>query len=118
MGGGDREDPERGAFAWLGRIEHAGEILLGRHTPIVLGNFVFGPDCVLPTGGWARTFSPLSVFDFLKRSSLGYVTAGPYPGLAPTPASSRPTKASTATPTPSPRPATRRPAARAADGPD
>jgi histidinol dehydrogenase len=72
------EDP----FAWLGRIEHAGEILLGRHTPIVLGNFVLGPDCVLQTGGWARTFSPLSVFDFLKRSSLGYVTRGAYPELA------------------------------------
>jgi histidinol dehydrogenase len=69
-------------FAYLGRIEHAGEILLGPHTPIVLGNFVLGPDCVLPTGGWARTFSPLSVFDFLKRSSLGYVTAGAYPELA------------------------------------
>jgi histidinol dehydrogenase len=69
-------------FAWLGRIEHAGEILLGPHTPIVLGNFVLGPDCVLPTGGWARTFSPLSVFDFLKRSSLGYVTRGAYPELA------------------------------------
>jgi histidinol dehydrogenase len=69
-------------FAYLGRIEHAGEILLGPHTPIVLGNFVLGPDCVLPTGGWARTFSPLSVFDFLKRSSLGYVTAGGYPELA------------------------------------
>jgi histidinol dehydrogenase len=63
-------------FAYLGRIEHAGEILLGPHTPIVLGNFVLGPDCVLPTGGWARTFSPLSVFDFLKRSSIGYVTPG------------------------------------------
>jgi histidinol dehydrogenase len=48
----------------------------------VLGNFVLGPDCVLPTGGWARTFSPLSVFDFLKRSSLGYVTRGAYPELA------------------------------------
>jgi histidinol dehydrogenase len=69
-------------FAWLGRIEHAGEILLGSHTPIVLGNFVLGPDCVLPTGGWARSWSPLSVFDFLKRSSIGYVTARAYPELA------------------------------------
>ncbi len=69
-------------FAYLGRIEHAGEILLGPHTPIVLGNFVLGPDCVLPTGGWARSWSPLSVFDFLKRSSIGYVTAGAYPELA------------------------------------
>ncbi|MGH6913501.1 MAG: histidinol dehydrogenase, partial [Geminicoccales bacterium] len=69
-------------LAYLGRIEHAGEILLGPHTPIVLGNFVLGPDCVLPTGGWARTFSPLSVFDFLKRSSIGYVTPTGYPELA------------------------------------
>jgi histidinol dehydrogenase len=69
-------------FAYLGRIEHAGEILLGPHTPIVLGNFVLGPHCVLPTGDWALTFSPLSVFDFLKRSSIGYVTPGAYPELA------------------------------------
>lgn len=69
-------------FALLGKIHHAGEILLGAHSPIVLGNFVLGPDCVLPTGGWARSWSPLSVFDFLKRSSVGYVTAGAYPELA------------------------------------
>lgn len=69
-------------FAWLGRIVHAGEILLGRHTPVTLGNFVLGPNAVLPTGGWARTFSPLSVFDFLKRSSIGYVTGTAYPELA------------------------------------
>ncbi|MDX1540990.1 MAG: histidinol dehydrogenase [Geminicoccaceae bacterium] len=69
-------------FGWLGEIEEAGEILLGTHTPIVLGNFVLGPDCVLPTGGWARTYSPLSVFDFMKRSSLGHVTAKAYPKLA------------------------------------
>ncbi|MFO1057026.1 MAG: histidinol dehydrogenase [Dongiaceae bacterium] len=69
-------------FALLGRITNAGEILLGDHTPVTLGNFVLGPNAVLPTGGAAKTCSPLSVFDFMKRSSVGYVTAGAYPGLA------------------------------------
>jgi len=69
-------------FACLGRIQNAGEILLGEYTPVPLGNFVLGPNAVLPTSGHARTCSPLSVFDFMKRSSIGYVTAAAYPGLA------------------------------------
>lgn len=69
-------------FALLGRIRNAGEVLLGRHTPIVLGNFVLGANAVLPTNGAARTCSPLSVFDFMKRMSVGYVTAPAYAGLA------------------------------------
>jgi histidinol dehydrogenase len=69
-------------FADLGRIEHAGEVLLGRHTPIVLGNFVLGPNAVLPTGAMARTASPLSVFEYMKRTSVGYVTADGYADLA------------------------------------
>jgi histidinol dehydrogenase len=69
-------------FAHLGRIHNAGEILLGDHTPVPLGNFVLGPNAVLPTSGQARTCSPLSVFDFMKRSSIGYVTASGYPALA------------------------------------
>jgi histidinol dehydrogenase len=69
-------------FAYLGLIHHAGEILLGPRTPIALGNFVLGPNAVLPSGGAARTWSPLSVFDFLKRSSIGYVTPSGYPALA------------------------------------
>jgi histidinol dehydrogenase len=66
----------------LGRIRNAGEILLGERTPVTLGNFVLGPNAVLPTGGAARTASPLSVFDFMKRSSVGYVTRAAYDGLA------------------------------------
>ncbi|MCA3130211.1 MAG: histidinol dehydrogenase [Betaproteobacteria bacterium] len=69
-------------FQWVGKIHHAGEILLGRHTPITLGNFVLGPNAVLPTSGWARTFSPLSVFDYMKRTGIGYVTSVGYPELA------------------------------------
>jgi histidinol dehydrogenase len=66
----------------LGGIHHAGEILLGQNTPITIANFCLGPDCVLPTGGWARTFSALGVHDFMKRTSLGHVTAAGYPELA------------------------------------
>jgi histidinol dehydrogenase len=69
-------------FALLGRLEHAGEILLGSHTPVTLGNYVVGPNHVLPTNRWARTASPVSVFDFMKRTSIAYVTAGGYPELA------------------------------------
>ena len=69
-------------FQYLGRITNAGEILLGEHTPSVIANFLLGPNAILPTGGAARTASPLSVFDFMKRSSVGYVTAGGYPELA------------------------------------
>jgi len=69
-------------FRYLGAIEHAGEILLGRHSPVTLGNFVVGPNHVLPTGGWARTGSPLSVFDFVKRTSVVHVTSAAYPELA------------------------------------
>jgi histidinol dehydrogenase len=69
-------------FNHLGRIVNAGEILLGNHTPVTLGNFVLGPNAVLPTNGTAKTASPLSVFDYMKRSSVGYVTAAGYAPLA------------------------------------
>ena len=69
-------------FRYLGELHNAGEILLGEHTPTTLGNFVIGPNHVLPTGGWARTASPLSVFDFMKRTSVAYVTSAGYPLLA------------------------------------
>jgi histidinol dehydrogenase len=49
---------------------------------VTLGNFVLGPNAVLPTNGAAKTASPLSVFDFMKRSSVGYVTAAGYAPLA------------------------------------
>ena len=65
------------------RVKNAGEILMGPHTPLTLGNFVLGPNAVLPTGGSARIWSALSVFDFLKRISIGYVTGAGYERLAP-----------------------------------
>ncbi|MDQ0323681.1 histidinol dehydrogenase [Pararhizobium capsulatum DSM 1112] len=70
------------AFAHLGHITEAAEILMGPHTPVSIGNFGLGPNAVLPTSRWARTYGPLSVTDFVKRSSIGYVTASAYPEFA------------------------------------
>lgn len=72
----------RDPFSYLSRITNAGEILLGENTPISIGNYVLGPNAVLPTCGAARIHSPLSVYDFLKISSVGYVTAAAYDQLA------------------------------------
>ncbi|RUA02820.1 MAG: histidinol dehydrogenase [Deltaproteobacteria bacterium] len=72
----------REPFRYLGDIHHAGEVLLGRHTAISLGNYVLGPNAVLPTSGAARIHSPLGVHDFLKATGIGYVTSGAYDELA------------------------------------
>ena len=61
---------------------HAGEILLGEHTAISIANFVLSPNAVLSTGMHAKTTSPLSVHDFMKKSSVGYVTQSAYAELA------------------------------------
>lgn len=70
-------------MAVLPRLRNAGEILLGRYSAISLGNYLLGPNAVLPTGGRAKTASPLSVFDFLKRTSVAYVTRDGYGRVAP-----------------------------------
>jgi histidinol dehydrogenase len=56
--------------ALLARIRNAGAVFLGRHTPEVIGDYVGGPNHVLPTARSARFSSGLSVFDFLKRTTL------------------------------------------------
>ncbi len=61
-------------FDVLPDIKNAGEILLGEYTPVTLCNFLLGPNAILPTGGFAKTYSSVSVFDFLKRSSIGYAS--------------------------------------------
>lgn len=61
-------------FDILPKIKNAGEILLGDYTPVTLCNFVLGPNAILPTGQFAKTYSSVSVFDFLKRSSVGYAS--------------------------------------------
>ena len=56
------------------KLTHAGEILIGEYTPSSLGNYGIGVNHVLPTGGWAHTYSCTSVWDFLKRTSISKCT--------------------------------------------
>ncbi|WP_267384740.1 histidinol dehydrogenase [Cyanobacterium sp. uoEpiScrs1] len=58
----------------LGKINNAGEILLGKHTPSSAATYAIGVNAVLPTGSFARSYSAVSVFDFLKRSTVAYLT--------------------------------------------
>ncbi|MBI5167290.1 MAG: histidinol dehydrogenase [candidate division NC10 bacterium] len=60
------EDP----WVWLSCIKNAGAVFLGPFSPEAVGDYLAGPSHVLPTGGTARFLSPLSVEDFLKRTSL------------------------------------------------
>ena len=57
-------------FEWIGAIRNAGAIMVGPYTPESVGDYVAGPNHVLPTGGAARYASPLSVDDFLKKTSI------------------------------------------------
>lgn len=52
------------------QVVNAGAIFLGHYTPVAVGDYLAGPNHVLPTGGTARFFSPLGVDDFLKRTSV------------------------------------------------
>ena len=61
-------------FALLEKIKNAGSIFLGRCTPEALGDYFAGPNHTLPTSGTARFSSPLSVDDFVKKSSFLYYT--------------------------------------------
>jgi len=56
--------------AALAEIRNAGAVFLGPHTPVPVGDYYAGPSHVLPTGGSARFFSPLSCNEFLKASSV------------------------------------------------
>ena len=54
-------------------IKNAGAVFLGPHSPVPVGDYIAGPNHVLPTGGTARFASPLSVYDFIKTQSIiGY----------------------------------------------
>lgn len=63
-------------FEILPAIRNAGAIFLGHFTPESAGDYLAGPNHTLPTGGTARFFSPLSVDDFVKKSSLIYFSQG------------------------------------------
>ncbi|MCU0496945.1 MAG: histidinol dehydrogenase [Anaerolineae bacterium] len=68
-------------FITLNKIKNAGEILLGSMTPIPTANYCLGLNAILPTGGFARSFSSVSVWDFLKRSGVGYLSREGYQRL-------------------------------------
>ncbi|SFV91146.1 Histidinol dehydrogenase [hydrothermal vent metagenome] len=57
-------------MALLEKIKHAGAIFLGENTPEPIGDYIAGPNHTLPTGGTAKFYSPLSVENFLKKSSI------------------------------------------------
>ncbi len=63
-------------FEILPKIRNAGAIFLGHFTPEAAGDYLAGPNHTLPTAGTARFFSPLSVDDFVKKSSVVYFSEG------------------------------------------
>ena len=71
------------ADALAERVSHAGAIFLGRYTPEAVGDYIAGPNHVLPTARTARFASGLGVLDFLKRSSLVRCDAASLAALAP-----------------------------------
>ena len=64
-------------------IRHAGSVFLGRHTPEAVGDYVAGPNHVLPTGRRARFASGLSVLDFMKRTSFIALDPGALAAIGP-----------------------------------
>ncbi len=66
---------------YLDLLKHAGEILIGEYTPSSLGNYGIGVNHVLPTGGWAHTYSCTSIWDFLKRTSISHCDRQGFEGL-------------------------------------
>jgi histidinol dehydrogenase len=67
----------------LEKVRHAGAIFLGRHTPEAMGDYIAGPNHVLPTARTARFSSGLSVLDFMKRSTLLTLDARSLAALGP-----------------------------------
>ncbi len=69
-------------FETMASVRNAGEILLGEHTAFSLANYAAGANAVLPTGGFARTWSGVSVADFTKRASVVRISKNAYPEIA------------------------------------
>ena len=66
----------RDPYATLGLIRNAGEILLGQDTPFSAGNYAIGVPAALPTSGFARVTSGVTVLSYLKATSVAHLTAG------------------------------------------
>ena len=65
------------------RIENCGAIFCGPSSPVAAGDYIAGPNHVLPTGGSARFFSPLGVYDFVKRANVITISDGALQAMAP-----------------------------------
>ncbi|MDY3201991.1 MAG: histidinol dehydrogenase [Methanocorpusculum sp.] len=61
-------------LATLGKIRHAGSIFIGPYTPVACGDYASGTNHVLPTAGYAKSYSALDVHHFMKRSQVQMVT--------------------------------------------
>lgn len=72
----------RDAFSLLPLVKNAGAVFLGNYTPEPLGDYLAGPNHILPTGGTARFFSPLNVDDFTKKTSLMHFSKEAFEKLA------------------------------------
>ena len=68
---------------WARGIRNAGAIFLGSYSTPPLGDYLAGPNHVLPTGGSARFFSPLGTYDFLKRTTIIHAEKKALRALAP-----------------------------------
>lgn len=66
----------------LAGVRHAGAVFLGAYTPEALGDYLAGPNHILPTGGTARFSSPLGVYDFVKRTSFLSFSAAAFDRLS------------------------------------
>ena len=73
----------RNPARWLPRVKAAGAVFLGALSPAALGDYLAGPNHVLPTGGAARFASPLGAYDFLKRTSIIEASRGAVAALGP-----------------------------------
>jgi histidinol dehydrogenase len=75
----DLRNPSR----WIPKIKAAGAVFLGPLTPAPLGDYLAGPNHVLPTGGAARFASPLGAYDYIKRTSIIEASKGAIAALGP-----------------------------------
>ena len=67
----------------LPKLENAGSIFLGYYTPVPVGDYASGTNHVLPTGGWAKMFSPVGVETYMKVSEYQSVTKEGLESLSP-----------------------------------
>jgi len=73
----------RQASRWLTKVRNSGAVFVGSLSPAPLGDYLAGPNHVLPTGGTARFASPLGAYDFIKRTSIIEASAGALRRLGP-----------------------------------